>query len=214
MGSFDGAWIVLAVAVQAAALIVIGARHRIPVVAAIGHVMAGVTGLGWVTLVTMGADARWGAEDVVSGLVLLITLGVAWLIQDTTRMESSLAPVYAGLTLPGMLVWSLAILGPLPQGAGLVTAVWASTGFGMLIWGRLGEHHLVRNLGIGVVLLAVAKLLVVDTASAGAITRIVLSGSIGLALLLVGYWLATDEDGTVTTDGGDASTIEIEHTPS
>lgn len=194
LGSFDGAWIVLAIAVQTSALITIGARHRIQLMAIVGHVMATITGLAWVALLPSAADATWGAEDTVTGLVIVVTAATAWAIKNTTQTESAMAPIYAGITLPGVLVWSLAVLGPLPQGVGLVTGAWAATGFGMLVWGRIQEQNLVRNLGVGVVLLAVAKLLVVDTATTGTPIRIILSASMGLALLAAGYWMAADED--------------------
>jgi hypothetical protein len=210
LGSFEGAWIVMAVAVQTAALLVIGARHRIQVMAIAGHVMAALTGLGWVALLPMAADATWGAEDTVTGLILLLTAGTAWAIKDTTKTESAMAPLYGGITLLGVLVWSLTVLGPLPQGAGLVTGAWAATGFGMLVWGRLQDQSLVRNLGIGVVLLAVAKLLVVDTAAAGTPIRIVLSASIGLALLAAGYWMAADEEPPTKLTEGEVEPVKVD----
>jgi uncharacterized membrane protein len=62
----------------------------------------------------------------------------------------------------------------------------------LLVWGRISASGLVRYGGIGFVLIAIAKLLVLDTATAGPVMRMALFAGIGTALLVVGYWLARD----------------------
>ncbi len=201
IGSLTGSWILFAVAVQSAAMILAGVRTRVPALADLGHLFGAFTGLGWILVVALTSDERFSEADILTGLVVLLAAAVAFAIREAEQPHGTFARVYAALSLPAAMVWAVSSLGGLPQGASLVTAVWATIGFGVLIWGRLSENGLVRNIGIGVVLLAVAKLLVIDTAAAAPLVRIGLFAGIGLALLAVGYWLAPDDEDTNDPQG-------------
>lgn len=193
VGGLEGAALLAAVAAQAAVMVIVGIRSNVAPLALTGHVIAGVVSAAWVIVTFAATDATFDTTDIWSGVVVIIAGLLAFLLEGEEEPHRTLAQVYAALSLPAVLAWAALSLGPLPSGSGLVTGVWAVIGVGLIVRGRLSESMLVRNLGIAVVLLSVAKLLLVDLVTTSPLIRIGLFAGIGLALLVVGYWLGADE---------------------
>lgn len=193
VGGLEGAALLAAVAAQAAVMVVVGIRAKVAPLAFTGHVIAGVVSAAWVIVTFAATDTAFDSTDVWTGVVVLIAGLLAFLLEREEEPHRTLAQVYAALSLPALLAWAALSLGPLPSGSGLVTGVWAVIGVGLIVRGRLADSMLVRNLGIAVVLLSVAKLLLVDLVTTSPLIRVGLFAGIGLALLVVGYWLGSDE---------------------
>jgi hypothetical protein len=194
VGGLEGAAILAAVSTQAGLMVVIGIRARVAALAYTGHVLAGVVSAAWVIVEFNGIDGVFDATDIWTGMVVLIAATVAMIIAGEDEPHRTLSQVYAALSLPAGLGWAAMSLGPLPSGPGLVTGVWAAIGIGLITWGRVGESGLIRNLGIALTLLSVAKLLLLDMAATSPLVRIGLFAGIGMALLVVGYWLGDSDE--------------------
>lgn len=97
------------------------------------------------------------------------------------------------------LIWIARHLGELDPG--FVTAGFAVVGIVALVAGRIRHGGLATLVGLGTVALAVAKLILVDLASADPVLKIALSFGIGVALLGVGYWVGD----TALLAGGEES---------
>ncbi|MFP3916078.1 MAG: DUF2339 domain-containing protein, partial [Actinomycetota bacterium] len=89
------------------------------------------------------------------------------------------------------LAWIARHLGELDPG--YVTAGFAVVGLVALVAGRLGRGRLLTLVGLGTVGLAIAKLILMDLASADPVLKIALSLGMGVALLGVGYWIGDTE---------------------
>ncbi len=86
-----------------------------------------------------------------------------------------------------VLAWLRVALGPLANGTPLTSAAWGVYGIALVVVGlRLGDD-LVRSIGLGTVLVTVAKVLLVDLSQVSALWRILLFMGLGGLLLLVSY---------------------------
>jgi uncharacterized membrane protein len=193
-GGLEGASLLAAIAAQAAVMVVVGIRAKVAPLALTGHLLAGVVSTAWVIVVFSERDPVFGASDIWTGVVVAISGVLALLIAGEDEPHATLAQVYGALSLPAALGWAAVSLGPLPSGPGLVTGIWALIGIALIVKGQLDSAGLIRNLGIGVILLAVTKLLVIDLGSTSPLVRIGLFSGIGVALLAVGYWLGSSEE--------------------
>ncbi|MGF1667341.1 MAG: DUF2339 domain-containing protein [Acidimicrobiia bacterium] len=193
-GGLEGAGLLAAIAAQAAVMVMVGIRAKVAPLALTGHLLAGVVSSAWAIVVLTGGDATFGATDIWTGVVVVISSVLAFLISGEDEPHATLSQVYGALSLTAALGWAAVSLGPLPSGAGLVTGIWALIGIALIVKGQVDSADLIRNLGIGVVLLAVAKLLLIDLGSTSPLVRIGLFSGIGVALLVVGYWLGSSED--------------------
>jgi uncharacterized membrane protein len=200
IGGLDGAGLLAAVAAQAAIMIVVGIRAGVGPLAATGHGLAGVVGAAWAFLAFAASDSSFTAADAWTGVVVLIAAAVALIISEEDEPHRSLSRLYASLALPAALAWAATSLSQLPGGEGLVTGTWALIGIALIVGGRVRDLDLVRNLGIAVMMLTVAKLLLVDLVASSPLIRIGLFAGIGVALLGVGYWLGADEEVSIDED--------------
>ena len=99
--------------------------------------------------------------------------------------------------------WAAVRLG-LP-GAGLeaaVTAAWGTLGVAEMVAARPADSRTLTFVGFGTVLVAVAKLILVDMATVDPVWRILTFAGFGLVLAAVGFWLGTrgDEGEEVQSD--------------
>ncbi len=193
-GGLEGAALLAAIAAQAAVMVVVGIRAGVAPLAFTGHLLAGVVSAAWVIVVFSGADAAFDATDIWTGVVVVISSVMAFIISGAEEPHATLSQVYGALSLPAALGWAAVSLGPLPSGPGMVTGIWAVIGIMLIVKGQMDAAGLIRNLGIGVMLLAVTKLLLIDLGSTSPLVRIGLFSGIGVALLAVGYWLGSTED--------------------
>jgi uncharacterized membrane protein len=93
------------------------------------------------------------------------------------------------MSLAGSVGWTFASLNYLENGPGLVTAAWTVLASALVAAGKLIHSSGLRNVGFGLLLVAVGKLLLVDTAGVSGLVRMGLFAGIGVGLLVLGYWL-------------------------
>jgi uncharacterized membrane protein len=186
-------WLPLVLGLHAAGLIVVGLRESTPVMVWTGHVLALVTAVLWPITLLAAADSSLRADDVATGLVVVTAAAVSVATGRRPEPHGTLGVAYGLVSIPAALVWAALVLGPLPQGTGWVTAAWTAVGVTMIVTGRILTVAMLRNGGIAISLLAVAKLLVHDTAAASPPARIALFAGVGVVLAAVGYWLGGDE---------------------
>lgn len=154
----------------------------------------------WLVLVATGGRATLAAA--ATDLVSVVVVGVAAYLLAGPIQKG------AAWTAYGMaLVW---IAGHLRQlDPGFVTAGFAVVGLVALVAGRIRNARVLIAVGLATLGLAVAKLILVDLASAAPLLKIALSLGIGVALLGVGYWvgdtslLAKDEEAPPTEEALD-----------
>ena len=137
----------------------------------------------WV-VATVTADLG-SLGDALSSLASPALVGAAAMMNGKHR-----------LLVGGVSYWmAMAWIAQFPAAAdpGWATAGYAILGLGALVGGRLGSIRLLTIAGAGTIALAVGKLILVDLATAGPVIRIGLALGIGLALLVVGYWIGDAE---------------------
>ncbi|MEM8857674.1 MAG: DUF2339 domain-containing protein [Chloroflexota bacterium] len=74
---------------------------------------------------------------------------------------------------------------------GIITALWAVYAVALLVAGLVFDRNIMRNLGIGTILLTVAKLIVVDLENVAVGGRVLLFSGFGVVLLLISYFTRT-----------------------
>lgn len=147
----------------------------------------------WLTIMERGGPST--LSSAVTDLASVLLVGTAAvLIAD--------GPVRAGAATTGYvmaLVWIARHPGQIDPG--WATAGFAALGLVTLVGGRLQHSRLLTGVGLGTVAIAVAKLIMVDLASADPLLKIGLAFGIGISLLAVGYWVG---DAAVIGDDGPA----------
>jgi uncharacterized membrane protein len=166
-------------ALQAALLHALAARLRERALAFAAHALFLVVALWFIArLAPVPERAFWNARALADAAALL-AIGTTSLF---LRGRPALA--YRLTAHCGVLAWSARELTALSLGSGLVTAVWGGYGLALLVLapGRA------RAVGLATLLLAAAKLVVVDARQLEPLWRILLFLAFGAALLAVGYW--------------------------
>ncbi len=185
----------LIVTAQATGMIVAGIRRRLVALTVAGQALLGLTGTAWLVLVLENADRTFDVADAATGsMLMLVTFAGIEQRRSTTPATSAAGEVSLWLAGAGAVGWAFAALHLLPNGPGLVTAAWATIGAGLVVVGRLVRTAATRNAGMGLVLAAVGKLLLVDTVGVSGLVRMGLFAGIGLGLLVLGYWLGDDPE--------------------
>jgi hypothetical protein len=98
---------------------------------------------------------------------------------------------YAYLTAAHLVVSLLArtILLPLPSGAALTSTTWAVYAVALIAAGLRTRDDVLRQIGLGTVLVTVAKVLLVDLASIPTLWRVLLFMGLGTLMLVVSYFV-------------------------
>lgn len=185
------------------AVAVHGSRYGNDVSLVVGSAAAALAIPVWLLILDEGGPFTL-AEATRDLASVLLVVAAAFLMRPPVR-------VGAGVTGFAMsLVWISRYPGELDPG--WATAGFALLGIGSLVVGRLNSSRLLTGVGLGTVAMAVAKLILVDLASADPLLRIGLAFGIGLALLGVGYWVG---DSALLTGKGDeeSSPVEDEDVP-
>lgn len=198
---FEGPGVLAGLAVQAAALLVF--VHAVPDRWAIAQagLMAALAGLlalaGMVDAIEVDAPVM---DDVVHLGVVGLLAGWAWW-EERSSSERRLGRLLGGSAFVGAVLWPVSALIHVPQGQGLISAVWAALGFGLLVLAvsrssvRLAQVSLVT---LGVVM---AKLLTVDLKAVDVFWRVALFFLLGGAFLFASFRVGTVIRGL--SSGGD-----------
>ncbi len=190
-GSLDLPVAILLATIEAAALLILGLRTHNPNLTGVGVVGMALLGVNWLFDAAYPLNPRFDLEDASMLVFVLATFAVFALTPNDAPEPAPMIRATAKWFALGLaILWPLVALQPI--GTGFVTAVWVVLGLGMVVGGKLRDRQLARNIGLGITALGVGKLLVVDTAEVAPLGRVALFAGIGLALLIVGFWLGDD----------------------
>jgi uncharacterized membrane protein len=187
----DGNALLLTLAVEAAALHLLSRRLSDRALLVGGHFLFAVVGLWVVERLTGSGDA--GALGIqatfdTSGITDLAVLGTALGASTVLRpQEASL--VYRICAHAAFLGWLWRELSVLPDGDAYVTVAWGLYTVALLVAGLLLARSRLVIVGMGTLLLVVAKLLLVDLISLDAVWRILLFLGFGGIFLVLSYYL-------------------------
>ncbi len=194
--AMTGDWVLVGLAALSVGLVIAGHQGIERRLADAGHVLfllTAVTLVGMTAIVT--GDTREPGQLLPGLLVLVAAAGIGWLVRDTD--DHDLSPVYLAGAYFGTIAWTAVEFPRLgSDGLAWVTAGWAVLGVGSIVAGRLVESRPALGAGFATVGLALGKLFFVDLAEASPVTRIALFASVGLLLVIGGYWLGDWSDDT------------------
>ena len=194
--AFEGSAMVFTLAALGVAALVAARRVRLVGLEVAAHVVTAVAGLVWLGHLTTGDPAGLGSA-VLDGAVPLLWAAAAVDPAPSSWPEAT-TPTrwgYGAAAHLGVMTWAAVRLG-LP-GAGLeaaVTAAWGTLGVAEMVAARPAGSRTLTFVGFGTVLVAVAKLILVDMATVDPVWRILTFAGFGLVLAAVGFWLGTRRD--------------------
>jgi uncharacterized membrane protein len=187
----DGNALFLTLAVEAAALHLLSRRLPDRALLVGGHLLFALVGLWLVERLTGSVDA--GAPGIratfdTSAITDLAILGVA-LAASTVLRPHAATLVYRICVHAALLGWLWRELSVLPDGDAYVTVAWGLYTVALLVAGLLLARSRLVMVGMGTLLLVVAKLLLVDLISLDAVWRILLFLGFGGVFLVLSYYL-------------------------
>lgn len=211
----DGPALQVAMAVEAAALVVVGVSMRRRWTEYLGHVGFAATALTVVERLGVPRDdvtIFLNGRAVAEAIVIMTGGFIAWVMAEAGAREmarsglvddragrgkdhSTLAGLYAVTSYATALGWIAVELGRVDNGSPVVTFAWGVLGVMIFGFGVSTDRRPVRTAGILTIGLAVTKLIAVDIATVGTGWKIVLFMAFGIMLLLGGFWLSR-RDGT------------------
>jgi hypothetical protein len=187
----NGNALFLTLAVEAAALHLLSHRLSNRALLVGGHLLFALVGLWLVERLTVNSDASaLGIQAIfdTSALTDLAVLGAA-LGASTVLRPRQVAFVYRICVHAAFLGWLWRELSVLPDGDAYVTVAWGLYTVALLLAGlQLARSRLVI-VGMGTLLLVVAKLLLVDLIYLDAVWRILLFLGFGGVFLVLSYYL-------------------------
>jgi uncharacterized membrane protein len=187
----DGNALILALAVEAAALLLLSGRLFDRALLVGGHLLFAVVGLWLVERLVSGVDTGalgMRATFDTSAITDLAVLGAA-LAASTVLRSQAATLVYRVCVHAAFLGWLWRELSVLPDGDAYVTVAWGLYTIALLVAGLLLAQSRLVIVGMGTLLLVVAKLLLVDLISLDAVWRILLFLGFGGIFLVLSYYL-------------------------
>ena len=190
----DDARTAATVAALGCAVVWVARRDHQRDVALVGHAVALGGAFVLLVLLTLAVgfpltDLRPLAPEALLRASLAAAIGavaLGWIGFSSGRATSARAFHLTAAHLV-IVAWVRVLLGPLENGTALTSAVWGVYGIALVVVGlRLGDD-LVRSIGLGTVLVTVAKVILIDLAEVPALWRILLFMGLGGLLLLVSY---------------------------
>ncbi|HEV2130645.1 MAG TPA: DUF2339 domain-containing protein, partial [Longimicrobiaceae bacterium] len=182
---FEGSALLLALAVQVAALHHLGRRLTRPSVSGVAHLLAGGVA-GWLILRLVTAVPTGGVGSLADLAALVLLLAASSAVHVGRELH-----LYRFFVHLAFLGWLWREIDPLPNGAGLVSVAWGLYALGLLVVGLRHDLALLQKVAIGTLLLLVVKLFVVDLAALEALYRILLFLGLGGLFLFLSYSLQT-----------------------
>ncbi len=127
--------------------------------------------------------AVFNLDAAVNLLPLLLAVGASFWLTDKNEKRA-----YQMVVHFGFLAWLAHELLPLENGQGLVSIAWGLYGAILLIAGLRRNLHALRLVGLGTLMLVVAKLFMVDLARLETIWRVLLFVGFGGVFLALSYY--------------------------
>jgi len=156
-----------------------------------GHFLLAIVGLWLVERLTGSVDASAlgiRATFETSAITDLAVLGAALAASTVVRPQAATL-VYRICVHAAFLGWLWRELSVLPDGDAYVTVAWGLYTIVLLVTGLLLAQSRLVIVGMGTLLLVVAKLLLVDLISLDAVWRILLFLGFGGVFLVLSYYL-------------------------
>ena len=122
-------------------------------------------------------------EAAINLLPILAAIGASFWLTNASEKR-----VYYFVVHLGFLAWLAHELLPLENGQGFVSVAWGVYGALLLIAGLRRNLHLLRMVGLGTLMLVVAKLFIVDLARLETIWRVLLFVGFGGVFLALSYY--------------------------
>ena len=189
----NGNALFLTLAVEAAALHLLSRRISGRDLLVGGHLLFALVGLWLVERLTVNSDvgalgvqAIFNASAITDLAVLSLALGAS-----TVLRPHEAAFVYRICVHAAFLGWLWRELSGLPEGDAYVTVAWGLYTMALLVTGLQLAQSRLEIVGMGTLLLVVAKLLLVDLISLDAVWRILLFLGFGGVFLVLSYYLQT-----------------------
>ena len=189
----DGNALFLTLAVEAAALHWLSRRLSDRALLVGGHFLFAIVGLWLVERLTGSVEAGApGIRATFDSLAItdLVVLGAA-LAASTVLRPQAATLVYRICVHAAFLGWLWRELSVLPDGEAYVTVAWGLYTIALLVTGLLLARSRLVIVGMGTLLLVVAKLLLIDLISLDPVWRILLFLGFGGVFLVLSYYLQT-----------------------
>lgn len=153
-----------------------------------GYVMSGIGVFALLArFISADVSVPFVGLSSLSTLSILIALLIVslWYAEKTIGMIIGVAAHFLALT------WLVVQCQDFENAQGIITALWAVYAIVLLVAGLLFDKKVMRNLGIGTILLTVAKLLLVDLENVSTGGRVLLFSGFGVVLLVISYFTRT-----------------------
>src|SRR5215212_4078295 len=187
----DGSGLFLTLAVEAAALHLLSRRLSDRALLVGGHLLFALIGLWLVERLAVtldagafGVQALFDTSAITDLAVLSLALGTSTVLRS---QEATL--VYRLCVHAAFLGWLWRELSVLPDGGAYVTVAWGIYTVALLVAGLQLARSRMVIVGMGTLLLVVAKLLLVDLINLDAVWRILLFLGFGGIFLILSYYL-------------------------
>ncbi|HET6764729.1 MAG TPA: DUF2339 domain-containing protein [Longimicrobiaceae bacterium] len=180
VAAFDGDALLLILAGEALALHVLASRAESALLTAVGHLL--YAGAAWWLVIRFTQPSAHEPIAAAANLGVIAT-GIA----ISMRMEGVQAAGYRMVAHGLALAWLWTVLAPYSEG--WVTVAWGVYGLVLLLYAMQARHEQLERVGIGTLLLVVAKLFLVDLARVDALWRVLLFLGIGIVFLSLSYVL-------------------------
>jgi uncharacterized membrane protein len=180
VAAFDGDALLLILAGEALAMHVLASRANSALLTAVGHLL--YASAAWWLLIRFTEPSAHQPIPAAANLGVIAT-GIA----ISMRMEGVQAAGYRLVAHVLALAWLWTVLAPYSEG--FVTVAWGVYGLALLLYAMQARHEAMERVGIGTLLLVVAKLFLVDLARVDALWRVLLFLGIGIVFLSLSYVL-------------------------
>ncbi len=145
---------------------------------------------GFVMVVRLGATFEAGdvTPFVNTASLVSVLMMVALLLVDLRFAEKPYDSLIGVGTHILALIWLAFQVQDFEYSLGLISALWAVYAIALLIAGMVFDRSLMRQLGIGTILLTIAKLILVDLENVSTGVRVILFSGFGGVLLAISYF--------------------------
>ncbi len=212
----DGPSLTLAIAAQGVGFVFVGRHIGVKPLAGLGGILYALSAVATVGLLvtdpTTGIPAVNGVALARLGVIALAAvLAVPFLHEESTDQRSigQVLLAYAHLAFLG---WGMAELSRTAIGQPAVSALWGAYALAIVTagWSR---SRMLRNVGLGTLLVTVAKVFLIDMDNASGGAKILLLMGFGMTLLALGYLMPSTDDTEARGRDADGGDDDSDHDP-
>jgi uncharacterized membrane protein len=181
VASFDGDALLLILAGEGLALQVLAHRSGSTALSTAAHCLYSAAAW-WMVGRLVGSSARQPTEAAANLAVIGAGLAISFVV-----VHRPIVVAYRVFVHLAFLGWLWSVLWPFSEG--FVTISWSLYGLAMLLHAMRNRRERLERLAIGTLMLAVAKLFLVDLARVDALWRVLLFMGLGVVFLTLSYAL-------------------------